>query len=256
RYRNETVEAEVYYKQALQLVPTNGQPYNQLAILASSRADTLGTVYFYCRSIAVKNQFPAASTNLNKTFSKACQSGNSSPPVEKIAKAEFIQMFIQFHGCIYLAQDLNVAKPLTEKAIPELKTLLESDDLPASDLIKLVTINLFLLYHIASLDDGDDYDSLGKDDHHDSWVVTLDFTMKMLQCFVERATHQDEAEVKNSEDSSLTSILPAIFIICQWLKANSPSIFKDDVVTDQPQLWLDFVNMLNSFAVDSGPEKS
>ena len=24
RYRNETVEAEVYYKQALQLVPTNG----------------------------------------------------------------------------------------------------------------------------------------------------------------------------------------------------------------------------------------
>jgi hypothetical protein len=57
----------------------------------------------------------------------------------------------------------------------------------------------------------------------------------MLQCFVERATHQDEAEVKNSEDSSLTSILSAIFIICQWLKANSQSIFKDDVVTDQPQ---------------------
>jgi hypothetical protein len=28
----------------------------------------------------------------------------SSPPVEKIAKAEFFQMFIQFHGCIYLAQ--------------------------------------------------------------------------------------------------------------------------------------------------------
>jgi hypothetical protein len=44
--------------------------------------------------------------------------------------------------------------------------LLESDDLPASDLVKLVTINLFLLHHITSLDDGDDYDSLGKDDHH------------------------------------------------------------------------------------------
>ena len=26
-----------------------GQPYNQLAILASSKGDTLGTVYFYCR---------------------------------------------------------------------------------------------------------------------------------------------------------------------------------------------------------------
>ncbi|XP_028394633.1 protein SMG7-like [Dendronephthya gigantea] len=255
RYRNETGEAEVYYKQALQLVPTNGQPYNQLAILASSRGDTLGTVYFYCRSIAVKNQFPAASTNLNKTFSKACLSGNSSPPIEKIFKAEFMQMFIQFHGCIYLAQDLNVAKSLTENAIDEMKTLLESDDLPAGDLIKLVTINLFLLHHLTSLDDGDEYDSFGKDDHQDSWVVTLDFTMKMLQCLVERVTHQNEAKMKNTEDSSFSSLLPSIFIICQWFKANSPSIFQDEVVTAQPQIWIDFVNMLNDFAADCGPEK-
>ena len=57
----------------------------------------------------------------------------------------------------------------------------------------------------------------------------------MLQCFVEKVNHEVEAEMKNAEDSSLTNILPAIFLICQWLKANSQSIFKDDVVTDQPQ---------------------
>ena len=55
-----------------------------------------------------------------------------------------------------------------------IQTLLESDDLAAYDFIKLVTINLFLLHHITSLDNEDDYDSLGKDDHH----------VRLLFCFL------------------------------------------------------------------------
>lgn len=50
-----------------------GQPYNQLAILASSKGDHLTTIFYYCRSIAVKFPFPAASTNLQKALSKALE---------------------------------------------------------------------------------------------------------------------------------------------------------------------------------------
>ena len=57
----------------------------------------------------------------------------------------------------------------------------------------------------------------------------------MLHCLVEKVNHDEEADVKNVEDSSLTNMLPAIFLICQFLKANSQMMFKDDVVTDQPQ---------------------
>lgn len=62
------------------------------------------------------------------------------------------------------------------------QTLLESDDVPAIDLVKFVTINLFLLYHIASLDDADDYESLGKDEHH-VWMFlrNLFFVFPVIQ---------------------------------------------------------------------------
>lgn len=104
RYRNQTSQAESYYRHAAQLVPSNGesglqagwclqpnlssvqssqrpstcvlppgQPYNQLAILASSKGDHLTTIFYYCRSIAVKFPFPAASTNLQKALSKALE---------------------------------------------------------------------------------------------------------------------------------------------------------------------------------------
>ena len=58
-----------------------GQPYNQLAILASSKGDHLTTIFYYCRSIAVKFPFPAASTNLQKALSKALERyGSHSSP--------------------------------------------------------------------------------------------------------------------------------------------------------------------------------
>ena len=70
RYRNETSQAESYYLHAANLVPTNGQPYNQLAIVAASKGDQLAMTFYYIRSIAVKHPFPAAATNLQTTFAK------------------------------------------------------------------------------------------------------------------------------------------------------------------------------------------
>ena len=42
------------FRKAAQIVPSNGQPYNQLAILASPQSDMLSTVFFYLRAIYVK----------------------------------------------------------------------------------------------------------------------------------------------------------------------------------------------------------
>jgi len=48
----------------------SGQPYNQLAILCSSRSNKLAIAYYYIRSIAVRSPFPVAPTNLEKLYSK------------------------------------------------------------------------------------------------------------------------------------------------------------------------------------------
>lgn len=57
----------------------------------------------------------------------------------------------------------------------------------------------------------------------------------MLQCFVERIVTSKEVGVKNTEESRALTILPAVVVICQWLKANSQSIFQDDTVVEQAQ---------------------
>jgi len=64
---------ESFNRHAVQLSPTSGQPYNQLALLDSSRGDRLGTVFHYVRSIAVRHLFPAALTNLARTLNKCAQ---------------------------------------------------------------------------------------------------------------------------------------------------------------------------------------
>lgn len=63
-------QAESYYRHAAQLVPSNGQPYNQLAILAAAGGDILSTAFYYCRSLAVKYPFPGSGTNLKRQLSK------------------------------------------------------------------------------------------------------------------------------------------------------------------------------------------
>lgn len=73
RYRNQSRQAEAFYKYAVQLSPNSGQPYNQLAILEASRGDKLSMVYHYIRSVALRHPFPAASTNLSRTLIKQAE---------------------------------------------------------------------------------------------------------------------------------------------------------------------------------------
>lgn len=121
RYCDDPEQAEMFYRHALVLVPSNGQPYNQLAILASGKGDELATVYYYCRSIAVKNPFPAASTNLHKTLNKVVARHNTRDVTSNISKAELCHIFLQFHGHIYLVQDLEQAKSLKDHFLISLK---------------------------------------------------------------------------------------------------------------------------------------
>ncbi|XP_041369833.1 protein SMG7-like [Gigantopelta aegis] len=70
RYRQQVEQAQTYYQHAANLVPQNGQPYNQLAILEAARGNKLSTVFYYIRSLAVRHPFPVAATNLEKFYAK------------------------------------------------------------------------------------------------------------------------------------------------------------------------------------------
>lgn len=63
-------EAEKYYKRAAFLIPEYGNPWNQLAVLATYEHKDLDAVYFYCRSVLCKSPFASGIDNLMSVFEK------------------------------------------------------------------------------------------------------------------------------------------------------------------------------------------
>ncbi|XP_026524932.1 protein SMG7 [Notechis scutatus] len=182
RYRNQTSQAESYYRHAAQLVPSNGQPYNQLAILASSKGDHLTTIFYYCRSIAVKFPFPAASTNLQKALSKALESRDEVKTQWGIS--DFIKAFIKFHGHVYLSKNLEKLNPLREKLEEQFKRLLFQKTFNSQQLVHITVINLFQLHHLRDFSNETEQHSYSQDEQL-CWTQLLALFIKLfLLCSV------------------------------------------------------------------------
>ncbi|XP_078263713.1 nonsense-mediated mRNA decay factor SMG7 isoform X4 [Rhinoraja longicauda] len=238
RYRNQTSQAESYYRHAAQLVPSNGQPYNQLAILASSKGDHLTTIFYYCRSIAVKFPFPAASTNLQKALSKALESRDDVKTKWNVS--DFIKAFIKFHGHVYLAKSLEKLCMLREKLEDQFKRLLPQKAFSSQQLVHLTVINLFELHHLRD-------SSTESDDHCYSqeellcWTQLLGLFMSFLGVMCKCAL-QDE----NLKEALGECPLPAVKVSLDWLKLR-PNVFQESALEERQHIWPWIVSLLNSF---------
>jgi protein SMG7 len=66
-------KAQQCYEQARLLVPYEGNPSHQLAILASYQKDTFGSLYHYYRALCVRQPYDTASENLGTVLAKALE---------------------------------------------------------------------------------------------------------------------------------------------------------------------------------------
>lgn len=71
-------KAQQRYEQARALVPTEGHPSHQLAILASYQRDTFGSLVHYYRALCVQQPFETAVENMEKALSKSLDYWRSS----------------------------------------------------------------------------------------------------------------------------------------------------------------------------------
>ncbi|XP_029415085.1 protein SMG7 isoform X8 [Nannospalax galili] len=237
RYRNQTSQAESYYRHAAQLVPSNGQPYNQLAILASSKGDHLTTIFYYCRSIAVKFPFPAASTNLQKALSKALESRDEVKT--KWGVSDFIKAFIKFHGHVYLSKSLEKLSPLREKLEEQFKRLLFQKAFNSQQLVHVTVINLFQLHHLRDFSNETEQHSYSQDEQL-CWTQLLALFMSFLGILC-KCPLQNE-----SQESYNTYPLPAVKVSMDWLRLR-PKVFQEAVVDERQYIWPWLISLLNSF---------
>ncbi|TRZ04236.1 hypothetical protein DNTS_029924 [Danionella cerebrum] len=238
RYRNQTSQAESYYRHAAQLVPSNGQPYNQLAILASSKGDHLTTIFYYCRSIAVKFPFPAASTNLQKALSKALESRDEVKT--KWSVSDFIKAFIKFHGHVYLCKSLEKLNTLREKLEEQFQRLILQKAFSSQQLVHITVINLFELHHLRDFSNEADEHSYSSDEQI-SWIQLLGLFMSFLGVMLSRAILN-----KNREEIMGECPLPAIKVSLDWLRLR-PGVFNEGNMDKQQYIWPWLVSILNSF---------
>ncbi|XP_076403740.1 nonsense-mediated mRNA decay factor SMG7 isoform X5 [Peromyscus maniculatus bairdii] len=237
RYRNQTSQAESYYRHAAQLVPSNGQPYNQLAILASSKGDHLTTIFYYCRSIAVKFPFPAASTNLQKALSKALESRDELKT--KWGVSDFIKAFIKFHGHVYLSKSLEKLSPLREKLEEQFKKLLFQKAFNSQQLVHVTVINLFQLHHLRDFGNETEQPSYSQDEQL-CWTQLLALFMSFLGILCKCPLQND------SQESYHAYPLPAVKVSMDWLRLR-PRIFEEAVVDERQYIWPWLISLLNSF---------
>nr|XP_046264049.1 protein SMG7 isoform X2 [Scatophagus argus] len=239
RYRNQTSQAESYYRHAAQLVPSNGQPYNQLAILASSKGDHLTTIFYYCRSIAVKFPFPAASTNLQKALSKALESRDEVKT--KWSVSDFIRAFIKFHGHVYLSKSLDRLDGLREKLEEQFQRLILQKAFSSQQLVHITVINLFELHHLRDLT-ADSSEQSYSSEQQISWFQLLGLFVSFLGVMCSRAL----LNKSRGEEIMGECPLPAIKVSLDWLRLR-PSVFHEAAVDQRQHIWPWLVSILNSF---------
>ncbi|KAG0212822.1 hypothetical protein BGX28_005478 [Mortierella sp. GBA30] len=161
--------ARDYYNEARNLLPSSGNPYNQLAVIATFAPNNFLALYFYYRSLAVRLPFMTARNNIKVLIQKMTADPEKNKKFVKderyndrqVANAkdssqlnEFLSKFILLHGAIFMrsADDFDAA--LMGESMERLVLERQIDpDL----LLKIQIINMSSLYtmcYIPIQDDG------------------------------------------------------------------------------------------------------
>ncbi|CAD5115406.1 DgyrCDS4383 [Dimorphilus gyrociliatus] len=255
RYRHQANQAETYYRHAITVVPSSGQPFNQLAILASQSGNKLLTVFYHVRSLALKYPFRVAINNLEKVYHKYSDEINSDIR-QKMTSKDFADAFVQLHGLIHLNKDFNLAKRLAEKVIHGVSHQISTGSFSTFQLLQLIAINVFSINFIQRRLEKDIYrysevKSEANDKNSDKCEIPFWLTVVILENMLSQIPKQ-EAKVKDFYS------LPAIKMALEWLLTVSDKLSHPKL--KESSIWKDLSKLLNClqfcFKTDSDSEKA
>lgn len=242
RYRNESKQAEMFYRHAVSLSPSSGQPYNQLALLEASRGDKLGTVFHYTRSVAVKHPFPVAMANLATTLSSALNDKSFNIDGKtKLNSQEYIAVFLKLHGIIHNFGDLKLACLYSKQLTETLTALVATESFSPWMLIQMLVINLYALQHATGA--GTDNTELLKNEQ-----LTNDEKLAR-DCILDLIAGTLSAlllpvyTIKNSIIEYFA--LPSIKLCLDWINIK-PMVLEEVAFTSRLQIWPSLCVLLNA----------
>ncbi|ETP25267.1 hypothetical protein F441_01848 [Phytophthora nicotianae CJ01A1] len=163
--------AEALYHRALAVLPENGNPHNQLAVLATYVEAETVAVYRYCRSLLTSQPFTTAEENLALLFERSRQrplaapiTFTSSSPSSK-EKSAFLKSYLhrltRMHGILFALSSPRgsptASRSNSESSMPvyprdmeavlfkDMRTLLHAGVIGDALLLKIVVTNIFCI---------------------------------------------------------------------------------------------------------------
>lgn len=240
RYRHSLQQAESFYRHAISMAPSSGQPYNQIAILEASRSNKLSTVYFYVRAVSLNFPFPAAFTNLGKLLGKLAGLGDNEDKETrdrsaKVTQHTFIPLFLRIQGMlqhsVQLVQCVKYCKLLTES----FTSLVATDSISTWQLLQMISINMWVWDQAQA--------TANKDELSTEERVTLGICAE-LQAAILSSILLPVYTVKKGTALLDYYALPAVRILLDWIYLR-PDCLKERGFTSRPQIWPSLARLLN-----------
>ncbi|XP_054706212.1 nonsense-mediated mRNA decay factor SMG7-like isoform X2 [Uloborus diversus] len=247
RYRGQSLQAENFYRHAVDLVPSNGQPYNQLALLEAASGEKLSTVFFYVRSLSVQHPFPLAATNLQNLFSK--MSSDSSPEGKpRMTAFEYVTVFLQFHAVVHLGNDLKKTDQMISKLTTSLPALIIAEKFETWQLVQMVAVCLFAIEHTwGSLDFDKNSTSLDETMLSPEELKASSLIEELLASMLHAFLLPVHASLEPKETASYYT-LPAVKIVLDWLLQDT-QLLQHEALSKNPQVWHGLCKLLNDLDI-------
>ena len=227
-------DAERHYVKALRLVPSNGNPHNQLAVIATYGRDALSAAYFYCRAILVETPFPTAEGNLKVMFAKNEQELSRWGPHTIEA---FWARFLQFHGLAFAEAHLEDVPDLSNAVLDAFRGLLGTAALAPDAIFRMTAIGIFSAHRLglrgakaaAAAAELDGASLASQRSIFASLVSVFNFT---FMSELVRAILLVQDRLMGGGTLPNAHILPALVIFCDWLRS-TPSAVNHAALKDQ-----------------------
>lgn len=274
KQRKKWLDSYLFYKKAMYLIPDNGNPHNQMAVLATYRDDEFEAVYRYYRSLAVNKPFFTAKENLitlfrknvikfqpvakqmesNYDFSKINRKrnkkGRNSNKENKTKENQelfnyFILGFVRLHGILFTKASLVEFCNLKRNVLIVFENLIKKDYISEELLLRIIVMNIFIFEFIKRQKKTELMDHLSSPSPCQYDIVVSNFIIEMINYSLTRAVRCNNNN----------TYLGAISTFMEWILCNSlisPSISQDHVTEKQksphldsctPSIWKSYIKL-------------
>lgn len=219
-----------YYSLAQSLLPENGAPANQLAVLSTYGRDHLASTYYFYRALACAEPFPTAGNNLDVGFKKVLRDGVGVDAGEREDVGRLIEAFLRMHAELFRAKTGEMVVD-GEGVVRLLGTVIRERLVEATFLKRLTFINLAALYVAEERQQPNA--SLFLD------VILSQYTL-LLNLLSADLESVDSSDVQAHLTPLIRRTIPALRLYSKWLVLHHPKI--------PPTFWPAYVAVANALS--------